>query len=240
MMRNAFGCLFLLVLLAAAALFLRDYVRRHPQDVPWTELDLQDPIGAFTARKLAGLGDDPAQCRALLASAGARYEAAPAVEAGPDCGYSDGIRLSSDGDELDFSPRAPVTSCPVAAAMLILERQVIQPAARRHFDSQVETIDHLGSYTCRRLYGRDQGAFSEHATANALDIAGFRLADGNRVSVLGDWEDEGAKGAFLRDVRDGACALFATVLSPDYNEAHADHLHLDQAAGGSRGGSLCR
>jgi hypothetical protein len=34
-------------------------------------------------------------------------------------------------------------------------------------------------------------------------------------------------------VRDGACRLFATVLSPDYNAAHRDHLHLDEAKRGA-------
>ena len=239
-MRNDFGCLFLLVLLAAAALFLRDYIRSHPQDVPWTALDLDDPIGAFTARKLAALDDKPAQCRTLLADAGAKAVPAPDVRAGPDCGYSNGIGLTPDGRIARYSPAPLVTNCPVAAAMLILERQVIAPAAQRHLGSEVTAIEHFGSYSCRRLYGRDEGEFSEHATANALDIAGFRLADGTRIRVLQDWEGEGPKAAFLRDVHDGACALFATVLSPEYNAAHADHLHLDQADRGQMGWSLCR
>jgi len=59
------------------------------------------------------------------------------------------------------------------------------------------------------------------------------------VSIQRDWPGNGAEGAFLRDARDGACKLFATVLSPDYNAAHADHLHLDQAQ--RRGGwRMCR
>jgi hypothetical protein len=41
-------------------------------------------------------------------------------------------------------------------------------------------------------------------------------------------------------VRNGACQLFATVLSPDYNEAHRDHLHFDQAERGAMGWRGCR
>ena len=63
---------------------------------------------------------------------------------------------------------------------------------------------------------------------------------GTRISVAGDWGDAGAKGRFLREVRDGACRLFSTVLSPDYNRAHRDHLHLDQAARGAWGWRACR
>ncbi|MET0248315.1 MAG: extensin family protein, partial [Sphingobium sp.] len=94
--------------------------------------------------------------------------------------------------------------------------------------------------SCRRLYGRSEGDFSEHATANAIDIAAFTLADGRRISVVTDWTGEGKDAAFLRAVRDGACDLFSTVLSPDYNAAHRDHLHLDQAERGARGGRACR
>mgnify|MGYP003632355300 CR=1 FL=1 len=95
------------------------------------------------------------------------------------------------------------------------------------------------SYSCRRVYGREEGRWSEHATADAVDVAGFRLEDGTQVSVLRDWDDGGPKSAFLREVRNGACDLFATVLSPDYNAAHRDHLHLDQAERGEKGWRMC-
>ena len=111
---------------------------------------------------------------------------------------------------------------------------------RRHFGSRVVAIDHAGSYSCRRLYGRSDGAYSEHATADAIDILGFRLADGTRVSVLNDWSGDSPKAQFLREVRDGSCRLFSTVLSPDYNAAHADHLHLDQTQRGNAGWRACR
>jgi len=92
----------------------------------------------------------------------------------------------------------------------------------------------------RRLYGRGSGPFSEHATADAFDILGFRLANGRRISVFEDWSGDGPDAAFLHDVRDGACRLFSTVLSPDYNAAHANHLHFDQAARGEVGWRGCR
>lgn len=223
----------------AAYIFGRDYVRRHPQDVPWTPLRLDDPIGRFTLRKLVTLGDDPSQCRALLTQAGSGDKPAEPREAGPDCGYTNAMRLQPTAGEARLGPPGVVTSCPVAAAMLVFERQVLQPAAERHLGSEVVEIRNAGSYSCRRLYGRDEGSFSEHATANAFDITGFRLADGSEVSVLRDW-NAGAKGAFLEEVHDGACRLFATALSPDYNAAHADHLHFDQARRGRSGFSVCR
>lgn len=216
----------------------RDYVRRHPQDFPWTRLDLRHPTGAFTGSKLAQLGSDPALCRALLRDVGADERPVPPRSGRPNCGYRDGVRLGPE--PIGFRPAGPVTSCSVAAGLFLLERRVIQPAARRHFGTDVAAIDHAGSYSCRRLYGRSEGSYSEHATADAIDILGFRLANGRRVSVLRDWDGDTAEARFLRDVRDGSCRFFSTVLSPDYNAAHADHLHLDQAERGSFGWRACR
>ena len=238
--RIAVGWLIVLVILALAYLYARDYVHRHPQDVPWTELRLDDPIGVFTLRKLVSLADEPAKCRALLAQAGAGDTPVPARRAVDNCGYDNGIRLAGAEGEASLAPSGVVTSCPVAAAMVVFERQVVQPAAVRNFGRRVTAISHSGSYSCRRLYGRAEGSFSEHAAANAIDIAGFRLADGSSVSVLRDWPLNGPKGRFLRDVRDGSCRIFSTALSPDYNAAHADHFHLDQARRGLSGFSLCR
>lgn len=235
--RRALWWLLVLILVAAAFLYGREYVWRHPQDVPWTALDLRHPAGRFTLRKLVSLGDHPAQCRALLTQAGIADVPAPPRHSGDQCGYADGMRLTRG---TDFAPAGLVTACPVAAALALFERDVLRPAAARHFATNIAAIEHAGSYSCRRLYGRAEGRFSEHATADAIDIIGFRLADGTRVSVLRDWASDGPKGGFLREVRDGACGLFATVLSPDYNAAHADHLHLDQAERGKMGWSLCR
>ena len=233
-----------MVLILAAfgigAMLLVTWANRHPEHLPWTRLDLAAPVGAFTGRKLAGLGDDPALCRELLGRAGIRHVALPPRSEG-QCGHDDAVRLRRGGAiDIDWSPRGPAASCPVAAALALWEWHVVQPAALKHFGSRVKEIDHLGSYACRRLYGRAEGGYSEHATANAIDVEGFRLEDGTRIAVARDWSREGASSDFLRNVRDGACPLFATVLSPDYNEAHRDHLHLDQAGRGEAGWRACR
>lgn len=233
------GCLILLAVVVAALFFFgRDYVRRHPQDVPWTQLELSHPIGRFTASKIAGIGDEPARCRDLLADAPVDDSGVPARRSPPNCGYEDGMRLG--GRSASYSPSGLITSCPVAAALFLWEERVVQPAALRHFGSKVARIDHAGSYSCRRLYGRDVGSFSEHATADAVDVTGFRLEDGEQVRVLQDWEGADAKARFLREVSDGACDVFSTVLSPDYNEAHRDHLHFDVARRGGGVWTMCR
>lgn len=239
--RQALGWIVGLALAGAGALLLWALARGQPQDLPWTPLDLGAPIGLFTGRKLAALGSETAACHRLLEDAGIRYTALPPRRDGPQCGYANAIGFAPGGARrIAFRPAGVAVACPVAAALALWEWDVVQPAAQARFGQRVAAVEHFGSYNCRRMYGRDTGAWSEHATADAIDIAGFRLADGSRITVARDWRDGGKRAAFLRDVRDGACRLFATTLSPDYNAAHRDHLHLDQATRGALGWRACR
>lgn len=238
-MAKAFRRLILPGLVVFAGLSLWGYGRNHPEDVPWTPLDLSRPVGAFTGRKLAAIHGE--KCRALLADAGIRFTALPPRREDAECRYDDAVRLVPGGaTEIAYRPDGLGTTCPVAAGLALWEWHVVQPAALKRFGSRVAAIEHFGSYSCRRMYGRRNGLWSEHARANAVDVAGFRLADGRRISIAADWNDRGPKGRFLHDVRGGACRLFATVLSPDYNQAHHDHLHLDEARRGGWGWRACR
>lgn len=240
-MRSAILIFIVATIVAVLAIEGAAYVALHRQDFAWTKLDLDDPIGEATGAKLAALRGGTRQCRRLMTAINDADQPAPPLQAGEDCGYADGMRLlPEDARSIRFRPAGPVTSCPVAAALALWERDVVQPAATRHFGKRVTAVTHAGSYSCRRLYGRSDGEFSQHASANAFDILGFVLADGQTVSILDDWRGQGSRAAFLRDVRDGACTLYATVLSPDYNAAHADHLHLDQARRGLTGWRMCR
>ncbi len=230
---------------AVAAVAVLLLARARPQDLPWTPLDLGDPVGLATAAKLAAL--DGPDCRALLARAGVRHTALPPRREGGTCGYGDGVRLDRGGARaIALRPAGPATACPLAAGLAMWEWQVVQPAALARFGAQVVGIDHFGTYACRRIgggggSGGGGGGWSEHAAARAIDVAGFRLADGRRVTVARDWRRAGTPAAdFLHDVRDGACGLFATTLSPDFDAAHADHLHLDQAPRGATGWRACR
>ncbi|WCM27752.1 extensin family protein [Sphingomonas sp. QA11] len=236
--RGLVGGMTIAAIMLATALLLFAALRGRPQDLPWTPLDLSQPIGMTTGRKLAGLTGDFPRCRALLDRAGVRYTALAEVKAGR-CGYADGVRFDSGGSRrAAYSPADLGTACPVAAALSVWEWNVIQPAARRLLGSPVATIEHFGSYNCRRIGGST--AWSEHATADAIDIAGFRLANGKRITMAADWKGDGPEATFLHETRNGACRLFSTTLSPDYNAAHRDHLHLDQAARGEFGWRACR
>lgn len=214
----------LLLVFAALLLAGRVWLAEHPEHDPWASLDLRDPAGWTTEAKLLSLRDDVPACRAVLTRSGVAHDVLDPVGEGA-CRREDRTRLG----DFPLAPGTPAVTCPASIALLLWQRDVLDPAAGASFGSPIARIEHLGAYSCRRLYGRDTGPWSEHATANAIDIAGFVLADGTRISVLRDWPGEGTKAQFLRQVRDGACDSFATVLSPDYNEAHADHFHLDMS-----------
>ncbi|WP_425228200.1 extensin family protein [Sphingomonas sp.] len=223
-----------LALFAAVAALLTGWAasRQHA-------LDLGEAPGPLTGRALAGLGRQPARCRALLDRAGVRFAVLSPRREGPRCGWTAALRLGPGGARsIGLAPSEPPLTCPVAAALVMWEWAVVQPAARRYLGAPVTGIEHLGSYNCRHIAGSQ--SWSEHAAGNALDVAAFRLADGRRVSVRDDWRGRGPAATFLRQVRNGACGLYATVLSPDYNAAHRDHLHLDQAARGEWRWRACR
>ena len=219
------------LLIVAAALAGRAWLEQHPEHNPYAPLDLRDPPGWATAAKLRQARQDGEVCRAVLERSEVSFEPLPAAGEGA-CYRPDRLRLS----EQPLRPEPPPTTCAVA---LGLERWLenANRVALARLDSEIRSVRHLGAYSCRRLYGRSEGAWSEHATGNAIDIAGFTLEDGTEISVLADWNGSGVKATFLREARNAACDDFATVLGPDYNAAHRDHFHFDQAA---RWGGVCR
>lgn len=218
-------CILLLLLLAGALVAGRAWLAEHPQHNPWAPLDLRDPAGWATASKLRALQSDTAQCRAVLARSQIAFSVLDPDGEG-QCARPDRTRL----DRFPFSPEPPPTTCSTAVALELWRRDTAAREARAIFGRDIARIEHLGAYSCRRLYSRSDGPWSEHATGNAIDIAGFVLDDGTRISVLRDWNgDNPEKILFLRRIRDGACRAFTTVLSPDYNAAHADHFHFDMA-----------
>lgn len=226
---------FALLLAAAALVAGRGWLAEHPEHDPWAPLDLNDPPGWATARKIAAVRDDIPACRAVLERSEVAFTGLPAAGEG-ECTRADRTRL----DTYPLSPAPPPpTTCSAALALELWRRDTLEPQAREIFGQGLSRVEHLGAYSCRRLYGRDAGPWSEHATGNAIDIAGFVLSDGTRVSLLADWNGtDPDKALFLRRVRDGACRAFATTLSPDYNAAHRDHFHLDMARRGW--GGVCR
>jgi hypothetical protein len=202
---------------------------------PWAPLDVAATPDVLTGYKLSRARSDPARCLNALAQTGMQYDTLPDRVTAPGCGFENVVRLRSA--EVRFG--APLTlSCPMALSFFMWERHSLQTAAQLHYGQRIVAIDHLGSYACRNINrgapssseGPADASRSRHATANALDIAGFTLANGQRLTVLGQWRGNDADGPtalMLRDAHRGACRYFDGTLGPDYNAVHRDHFHLE-------------
>lgn len=176
-------------------------------------------------------------CLANLGRSNANFTPLPDEYYGAGCSAVGAVRLASlrsDAGTLQLTNLGPVT-CTLASTLSGWARFGVDRAAQQILGSKLMRIETMGSYSCRNVAGTSRR--SGHATANAVDISGFVLADGRRISVLRDWNAESPQvRAFLSAVRDSACRRFGTVLSPEYNAAHRDHFHLE--VGSSR--PFCR
>lgn len=113
-----------------------------------------------------------------------------------------------------------LVSCEMARA--------VDAMARVMEELDVVEVEHVGTYNCRGIAGSTR--LSAHAEGKALDIKGFERTTGTPVSVLNDWNGRSKeKRAFLRTLvkKLRATGMFRTILTPDSNAAHRDHLHLE-------------
>lgn len=217
--------LLILLLCGLATLSVwRGWVDVPPRWNPWAPLDVRAEPNFLTSFKLGRLQDDPALCDQALATSTLRYSRQADSPASARCPLSNTLRIQGGDVALSSSFLA---SCPLAVAYAMFEYHSLQSTAQAVLGQRVTRIDHLGSFACRNVYNRSEGRLSQHASANALDIAGFRLADGQRIDLLKDWSDSGEKGRFLKALQQAACTHFNTVLGPEYNAAHRNHFHLD-------------
>lgn len=214
-----------------AALLLACLMIVRPEDVPkawqpWSPLDLRAVPNMVSHWKLRSLSLRPDACRAALRAATAGARMMPDRNDSEICHIRNRVSLT----RLSDAKLSPVeTRCTIAARLLSWEAHVLQPAARTHLGAEVERLHHYSSFSCRRMRTSSGGSdrMSQHATANAIDVSGFTLSDGRKISLRRDWSGDGAKARFLREARDGLCDWFNIVLSPDYNALHADHFHAD-------------
>lgn len=220
--RRLIPLLILLLVLGAPLAVYQKWVQLPPRWDPWAPLDVRDEPNLLTPFKLMRLQADPALCRLALQTSSLKYATLPDSAPAAGCPIENSVRISGSG--LAFSSSF-IATCEVAVAFALFERHGLQPVARELYGQPVARIDHLGSFACRNIGGTQRR--SQHASANALDIAGFRLADGRRISVARDWAGDDTEARFLRRVRDAACEHFNTTLGPEYNAAHHDHFHVD-------------
>lgn len=147
------------------------------------------------------------------------------IDEGNGCEVSNAWKVAALG-RVSFS-RPATLHCGMADPLHGWLEDVVQPAARTHFGERVVEIDVAASYACRPRNNKRGAKMSEHGFGNAIDISAFTLESGRKVTVLDGWRGPSDERRFLKQVHGEACSSFHTVLGPDADAAHRDHIHLD-------------
>lgn len=156
------------------------------------------------------------------------------------CGIYSPLKVNAMEDGTVSVGPAATLNCPMTAAVENWLARSVQPAAIAWFRQPVVEIKQISAYSCRPINSEPGNSLSEHAFGNALDVAGFTLADGHTITVKGDWNGDPNAAGFLREIFAAACGQFKTVLGPGV-KYHGDHFHLDLAHHNQAGTSrYCR
>lgn len=150
------------------------------------------------------------------------------------CGIATPVRLTAvNGIKLT----TPATlRCDAARTFADWLTGSADPQARRDLGAPISNVWVMASYSCRTRNHRKGARLSEHSFGRAIDIGGFVLANGRKVTVLDNW-GKGPPGRFLRSVWKRACGPFKTVLGPESDRFHRNHFHFDVA---QRRSTFCR
>ncbi|MEP1231640.1 MAG: extensin family protein [Litorimonas sp.] len=202
------------------------------QHLPWRHLSPEAPLGFATKTQFLRLSLSPSNMCMDMAESIKPLSSAAVLPHRPYttnsrrvCGW-DVARNVSQSANIKLSPDAVNMQCPLSVASYLWMRE-IDKIAKKDLGSSISEVIHYGTYSCRKQNGNTSGQWSEHAFANAWDVAGFKLKNGSVITVKNGWDDDSAEAQFLRRTRDTACKIFNVTLSPDFNAAHADHFHLD-------------
>jgi hypothetical protein len=166
-------------------------------------------------------------------AASAYVQLASAIDGPGICGLEQPLKVTALADATVTLNSTNTLNCPMTEAMEEWLRDVVQPIAMARFGQPVAQIDSMGAYACRPIDNQRGNRLSEHSFGNAVDIGGFRLADGRNITVVKGWtKGNDQEKAFLREVQAGACNIFTTVLAPGSDPFHYNHIHLDLAMHG--------
>jgi hypothetical protein len=168
---------------------------------------------------------EPSACRLALTGEVAIAPSIPPIRGPGACGGEDLVRLEAvllpDRRRVALTPAATMR-CTMATAVVNWVRDDVAPLVNA-LGSEITALDNFDSYQCRGRNGKSGGPLSEHAKANAIDVHGFKLADGRMIELTDRTQPRDFREAILHS----ACTRFPTVLGPDSDWYHEDHIHLD-------------
>ena len=159
---------------------------------------------------------------------------APEIDGPGICGMTRPLKVSALDNGSIAVDKTLTIDCPMIPALEAWLNAIVEPDAQARFGQRVATVNVFGAYSCRGIDNIPGARLSEHAFGNAVDVAGFTLADGRKVDFVHDWKAaDSQEAAFLHEVHAGACQYFTTVLGPGADVFHYNHIHLDLANHGS-------
>lgn len=182
----------------------------------------------------------PDACHVELTALEARFEPAEAPPASQEgCAIVTPVRLKSVRSaqgEIVFHGD-PLLACAAALAAARHAKSIMAPLAKGALGATLTGVNASG-FECRPRNRVAGAKLSAHGKGEALDITGFRFADGGSFEVRSPPTPR--QGAWLLAIRRAACGYFTTVLGPGANASHADHLHFDVEQRGRSGtGRVC-
>lgn len=158
----------------------------------------------------------------------------PEIDGPGICGMTHPLRVSAIADGAISLDKPLTIDCSMIPALEGWLAAVVQPSAQARFGSAVVGLESFGAYSCRSIDNLQGTQLSEHAFGNAIDVSGFKLADGREISIVRDWKKtDTQESAFLHEIHAGACSHFTTVLGPGADPFHYNHFHLDLAMHGA-------
>ncbi len=149
------------------------------------------------------------------------------------CGISEAVRVKSVSGVVLSQPA--LMDCPTAKALNRWVINGVRPSLRTK--GRVVQLNVAAHYACRTRNNQPGARISEHGKGRAIDISGFRMQDGEVITVRDHWTARGYREA-MRRLHRTACGPFGTVLGPESDRFHQSHFHLDTAR--HRSGPFCR
>jgi hypothetical protein len=168
----------------------------------------------------------PSACQLRLAKIAVFQPLGTLVGPG-DCGAPDAVQLQTillpDQTKVAVVPPATLR-CTMAEQVGQWLRDDVAPSLAG-FGPPLRVLDNFDSYECRGRNRVRAAVLSEHGRADALDVRGFRLADGRELELT----DVNVDKNWREKIRASACARFSTVLGPGSDGYHEQHIHVDLA-----------
>ena len=199
--------------------------RPPPVVIPQQFAPPQEAYASLPDAAVAAAPATPSACQMRLAKIAA-FQALPVLVGAGDCGATDAVLMDTvilpDQSKVAVTPPATMR-CPMAEEVARWVRDDVVPSLKNL--PPLRGLDNFASYDCRGRNNVRAAQMSEHGKADALDVRGFRLADGREltltdINLAKDWREA---------IRSSVCARFSTVLGPGSDGYHEEHVHLDLA-----------